>query len=78
MLTGDWPVPDPQVGKPMVPQWSGPIGDAGSWFHGGVVCAGATVEASAALDGQSLQAATAPAAAPASFPASRRVSLDSR
>ena len=26
-------MPRPQVGKPMVPQCRGPIGDAGLWFH---------------------------------------------
>jgi hypothetical protein len=36
-------MPALQVGNPMVPQCSGPIGDAGSWFHA-MVCAWAGLE----------------------------------
>ncbi len=57
----------------MVSQWLGPIGDAGLWFHGGVVWAGTRAEPAAPLDGQDLETASAPTAAPPSFQASRRV-----
>ena len=57
----------------MVSQWLGPIGDAGLWFHGGVVWAGTRAEPAAPLDGQNLETASAPTAAPPNFQASRRV-----
>ncbi len=65
-------MPRPQVGKPMVPQCRGPIGDAGLWFQ-------ATVAAWAGPDnrvdaGPHETTAAAAAAAPVVLNSSRRVS----
>src|SRR5689334_17724479 len=73
MLTGDWLVPVPQVGNPMVFQCSGPIGDAGSWFHATVVAARAGLENNDAGP-RSETTPIAAAVAPAAFNRSRRVS----
>ncbi len=66
-------MPRPQVGKPMVPQCRGPIGDAGLWFHA-MVAAWAGPENRLDADPPSETTATAAAAPPAVLNSSRRVS----
>src|ERR1700758_2714343 len=74
MSTGDWPLASPQTGNPMVLQCSGPIGDAGSWFHGAAAAAWAGPASKDGTGPPSVAAPVAAAVAPAVLNRSRRVS----